>query len=89
MSPFPKNDARRVLSVLGAIASLPSATLVKIAAQTGLDKRTVTYAVEVAGRQFDVVIAKDGPVYRIEEWGELLRPEGCVALLQQVESAVL
>ncbi|MBY0464778.1 MAG: winged helix-turn-helix domain-containing protein [Burkholderiales bacterium] len=72
---YPKGDLRRMLSVLGAIDAGHN-TLVQIVAATGLDKRTVTALVAQARAQAFVSIAKDGPVYRIEDWGPVLKRDG-------------
>ena len=72
---YPKGDLRRMLSVLGAIDAGHD-TLVKIVAATGIDKRSVTSLVAQARAQAFVNIAKDGPVYRIEDWGPVLKKDG-------------
>ena len=72
---YPKGDLRRMLSVLGAIDA-GHTTLVKIVAATGIDKRTVTRLVAQAREQAKVEIAKNGPNYRIQKWGPVLRKDG-------------
>jgi len=64
-----------MLSVLGAIDAGHN-TLVQIVAATGIDKRTITSLVAQAREQAKVSIAKDGPMYRIEDWGPVLKKEG-------------
>ena len=81
--PFPKGDFRRLAAVLHAIDQLQPATLVRIAAATGLDKRTVTGLVAQAD-QAGVTIAKEGPVYTIADWGPVIRKSGLRKLLTGV-----
>lgn len=73
---YPKGDLRRMLSVLAAIDSTPDATLVKVVAKTGLDKKTVTNLITQAGEQAGVRIIKSGPVYVIENWGPIIKRSG-------------
>jgi hypothetical protein len=73
---YPKGDLRRMLAVLGAIDALESATLVKLAERTGIDKKTVTNLIEQAREQAGVVVAKNGSVYSIEEWGPVIKKGG-------------
>ena len=56
---YPKGDTRRLLALLAAIDALaPSATLVKIAAMTGMPKRSITDLIDQAW-QVGVTLAKD------------------------------
>lgn len=73
---YPKGDLRRMLSVLAAIDSMPDATLVKVVARTGLDKKTVTNLIAQASEQAGVKITKAGPVYTLEDWGPLFKRTG-------------
>lgn len=73
---YPKGDLRRMLAVLAAIDSLESATLVKLAERTGIDKKTVTNLIEQAREQAGVAVAKNGAVYSIEEWGPVIKKAG-------------
>jgi hypothetical protein len=73
---YPKGDLRRMLSVLAAIDSMPDATLVKVVAKTGLDKKTVTNLITQAGEQAGVKIIKSGPVYTLENWGPIIKRSG-------------
>lgn len=73
---YPKGDLRRMLSVLAAIDSMPHASLVKIAAKTGLDKKTVTSLIAQAREQAGVKIIKTGPIYTLENWGPVFKQEG-------------
>jgi hypothetical protein len=73
---YPKGDLRRMLAVLAAIDTLESATLVRLADRTGIDKKTVTNLIEQARAQAGVVVAKTGPVYTITEWGPVIKKTG-------------
>lgn len=73
---YPKGDLRRMLLVLGAIDATPEATLVKIVARTGLDKKTVTNLIQHATEQAHVSIEKSGPVYAITDWGPVIKKTG-------------
>lgn len=73
---YPKGDLRRMLSVLAAIDSIQGATLVKVVARTGVDKKTVTTLIAQAGSQAGVQITKNGPVYVIENWGPIFKKAG-------------
>lgn len=74
---YPKGDLRRLAAVLGAIDRLtPAATLVKLAAATGLSKQTVTDLIAQARDQAGVTIEKDGPTYRLLDWGPLIKKIG-------------
>lgn len=72
---YHKGDLRRMLAVLGAIDA-GHATLVQIAAATGLDKKTVTSLIGQAIEQARVQVAKKGPSYSIENWGPVLKKDG-------------
>ena len=65
-----------MLAVLAAIDSLESATLVKLAERTGIDKKTVTNLIDQARTQAGVLIEKNGAVYSIREWGPVIKKNG-------------
>jgi hypothetical protein len=73
---YPKGDLRRMLIVLAAIAETRGATLVQIAARTGLDKKTVTRMVAQAREQAGVVVRKNAARYTIAAWGPVIRADG-------------
>jgi hypothetical protein len=73
---YPKGDLRRMLTVLAAVDALESATLVKLAERTGIDKKTITTLIEQARTQARVVVAKNGPVYTIQDWGPVIKKTG-------------
>lgn len=79
---YPKGDLRRMLSVLGAIDSLPDPTLLKIAKRTGLDKKSVTYMITQAIEQAGVKISKTGPVYKLDDWGSIIQRTGAKMVLE-------
>ena len=81
-----------MLSVLAAIDTLSPATLVRLSARTGIDKKTVTHLIEAARIQAGVVIEKDGPVYTLRDWGPVLKKTGakmCLVNLPANAAAVL
>lgn len=79
---YPKGDLRRMLVVLAAIAELrPHATVVRIALRTGLDRHTVMGLITQAVEQAGVTIAKEGPLYRITNWGAVIQRDGAKAVL--------
>lgn len=65
-----------MLSVLAAIDILDSPTLVRIAERTGIDKKTVTHLIEQARVQAGVEIEKNGPVYKLVNWGPVIKKAG-------------
>lgn len=79
---YPKGDLRRMLAVLAAIDLVPDASLVKVAARTGLDKKTVTHLVEQARVQAGVIVTKSGPVYTLASWGPVIQRSGALEALQ-------
>jgi hypothetical protein len=79
-----------MLSVLAAIDSLgDDATVVRISARSGVDRKTVTAIIAAAGEQAGVVIetraaagVKSGTAYRIAFWGPVLKKKGAILALQ-------
>lgn len=84
---YPRGDLRRMLTVLAAIDAITDATLVKVVARTGIDKKTVTMLVKQAAAQAGVRIEKDGPVYRLVDWGPVLKKSGARMALNGVLGA--
>lgn len=70
-----------MLSMLGAINALQGATLVCIVEATGIGKKTAISLVEQARSQAAVKIEKDGPVYRILDWGPVTKQKGAKMFL--------
>lgn len=74
---YPKGDLRRMLVVIAAIAERKDgATLVQIAARTGLDNKTVTNLIRQAGEQAAVKIEKAGAVYVLRDIGPVFKKSG-------------
>ena len=73
---YPKGHAGRLLVTLAAIDCLERATVSSVAALTGLSKGKVDDYVQALNAEFGTVIVKDGPEYRIESWGEVLKRTG-------------
>lgn len=65
-----------MLAVLAAIDTPTGSSLVRIAADTGLDKKSVTSLIEQARVQADVSIEKAGAIYRISGWGRIIKKSG-------------
>lgn len=77
-----------MLAVLGSVADLGGeATLLKIVAQTGLDKKTVSVLLQKAGWEAGVEVRKTGSVYSIESWGPVIREEGALMALRGAAKA--
>jgi hypothetical protein len=74
---YPRGHAGRLLVVLAAIAKLDRPTAVSVANLTGLSKGNIDRLVmDELPDQFGVITTKNGPVYSIEDWGNILREEG-------------
>jgi DNA-binding IclR family transcriptional regulator len=73
---YPKGDLRRMLAVLGALSEAGSATIMQIAARTGLDKKTVSDLLTKAASQAAVGIEKTGSKYRIVTLGPVFQETG-------------
>ena len=71
-----------MLIVLAAIAEARGATLVQIAARTGLDKKTVTRLIAQAREQAGVVVRKNVARYTIAAWGPVIRASGAQRALK-------
>ncbi|MEM8519468.1 hypothetical protein [Janthinobacterium sp. CAN_S7] len=70
---FPKGDARRLFVLVAAIDVLERPTLTTLAEYTGHNKGTIPADVGKLVEQFGVELVKDGPVYRVESWGDVLK----------------
>ncbi len=74
---YPRGHAGRLLVVLAAVGSLERPTATSVANLTGLSKGNIDRLVlDEIPAQFGVLTSKEGPVYRVESWGDVLRPEG-------------
>ena len=79
---YPKGDFRQMLCVLAAMDTIKDATLVKLVARTGVDKKTVAMVIQQAIEQAGVCIEKDGVVFRLTDWGPVIKKSGAkMALL--------
>lgn len=73
---FAKGDARRLFVLLVAIDALERPTLTTLAEYTGHNKGTIPADVEKMREQYGVDIVKDGAVFSIASWGEVLKKAG-------------
>ena len=73
---YPKGDARRLFVVLAAIDCLERPTITSIAAYTGHNKGTIDADVEKLRDQYGVDIQRDGPVFVLRSWGDVLKKAG-------------
>jgi hypothetical protein len=73
---YPKGHAGRLLVTLAAIDHLERATASSVAALTGLSKGKIDVYVKALNDEFGTVVIKDGPVYRVSSWGEILNQAG-------------
>lgn len=78
---YPKGDARRLFALLASIDALERPTLTTLANRTGHNKGTITADVAKLRDQFGVQIVKEGAVFRIESWGNLLNIDQIKKLL--------
>jgi hypothetical protein len=79
---YPKGHVGRLLVTMAAIDTLVSPTAASVAALTGLSKGNIDTYVAALNREFGTCIAKDGPVYIIQSWGEILKKTGVKKLLR-------
>jgi hypothetical protein len=80
--PYPKGHVGRYLATLAAIAQLERPTSTSVARATGLSKGKIDDYVAVLNEQFGTCIEKEGAVYRIIDWGPVLKPVGVLEYLQ-------
>lgn len=80
---FPRDDARRLLVLLGAIDLLERPSLPALADLLGLDKELIDLDLDALQEQFGLSISRIGEVYRIADWGKLIRPEGVRHLISR------
>ncbi|MBX8557007.1 hypothetical protein K5D56_25430 [Pseudomonas cichorii] len=73
---YPKGHAGRLLVTLAAIDRLERATASSVSALTGLSKGKIDNYVQALNAEFGTLIVKDGPEYRVESWGEILKRTG-------------
>ena len=73
---YPKGHSGRLLVTLAAIDRLERATASSVAALTGLSKGKIDDYVQALNAELGTVIVKDGPQYRVESWGTILKRTG-------------
>ena len=73
---YPKGHTGRLLVTLAAIDKLERPTATSVAALTGLSKGKIDVYVQALNDEMGVSIVKEGPAYRIESWGNLLKAGG-------------
>lgn len=73
---YPKGHAGRLLVTMAAIDTLNNPTATSVAALTGLNKGNIDRYVAALNNEMGVLIIKEGPRYRIESWGDLLKRNG-------------
>lgn len=78
---YPKGHAGRLLVTLAYIDRLDRPTASSVAALTGLSKGKIIDYVHALNAEFGTVIIKDGPEYRVESWGEILKRTGVKKVL--------
>jgi len=78
---YPKNDPRRLFVLLCAIELLERPTLTTLASFTGINKGVIDGHVNNLNEFYGVMIDKEGPVYVLRSWGDLLNKEGVLKCL--------
>ncbi|WP_104963046.1 hypothetical protein [Pseudomonas sp. XWY-1] len=78
---YPKGHAGRLLVTLAAIDRLERPTASSVAALTGLSKGKIDDYVQALNAEFGTVIVKEGPEYRVDSWGEILKRVGVKKVL--------
>jgi hypothetical protein len=73
---YPKGDARRLFVVLAAIDYLERPTITSIAAYTGHNKGTIEADGAKLRDQYGVKIDREGPVFVLRSWGDVLKKAG-------------
>lgn len=78
---YPKGHAGRLLATLAAINKLDRPTAQSVAQLTGLQKGNTDSYVAALNDQYGTRIIKEGSVYRLEDWGRVLKASGVMAYL--------
>lgn len=73
---YPKGHAGRLFATLAAIDRLERATASSVATLTGLSKGKIDDYVRALNTEFGTRIVKEGPEFRIESWGDVLKRVG-------------
>lgn len=82
-----KGDLRRMLAVLGAISDLKYPTLSNIAIALGWGRNamhTVRNLMAQAEEQAGVAIERDGFLYKVADWGPILKADGALTVWRKV-----
>lgn len=80
---YPRGHAGRLFVVLAAVESLERPTASSVANLTGISKGSIDRIVLIdIPSQLGVTTSKQGPVYKIDNLGELLNVEGVKKCLQ-------
>lgn len=78
---YPKGHAGRLFVTMAAIDALDKPTAASVAALTGLSKGNIDTYVAALNNEMGVHIVKEGPTYRIESWGLILKKTGVKKVL--------
>lgn len=78
---YPKGHAGRLFVTMAAIDALDNPTAASVAALTGLSKGNIDTYVAALNNEMGVQIVKEGPTYRIESWGSILKKTGVKKVL--------
>ncbi|MEE5177135.1 hypothetical protein V2K54_25830 [Pseudomonas alliivorans] len=78
---YPKGHAGRLFVTMAAIDALDNPTAASVAALTGLSKGNIDTYVAALNSEMGAQILKEGPVYRIESWGPILKKTGVKKML--------
>jgi len=79
---YPKGDVRRLFVLLAAIDQLERPTLATLRDFTGYLKGNIDPDVTKICTQLGVQIIKEGPIYRIVDWGRIVIREGVHLVLK-------
>lgn len=78
---FPKGHSGRLLVCLAAIDYLERPSVAAISELTGIHRALIDKTVRALNQEFMTAIVKDGPVFRLDSWGQILSAEGIRNLL--------
>lgn len=78
VTPFPKGDIRRTLSVIGAIDGSNGVTVMEISKRTGLDNRSISHILNKAIKEASVVIEKIDSKYHLKDIGPVFNRNGLI-----------
>jgi hypothetical protein len=73
---YPKSDPRRLFVLLYALETLDRPTINTISTYTGLNKGLINTNINNLIEFYGLDITKDGPVYAISSWGDILNKTG-------------